>query len=219
MTNGLYIVLEGLDCSGKSTLIKALAEELADIKPLTTAHPGSTPLGKHLRKLTKTPEEFDTEIELDTLSEQLLLLVDNANFVNSLLIPTLNSGRTVLADRCNFISGAAYGLAGGLDCKIIEQMYRMITTPKANRVYIMQLPWELAEQRSQLRGGGKDRFDHGTAEFRQRVAANYDNFKTNCWLEALASYVVDSENIIYLDATLPTHALAKLVEQDIRSLL
>ena len=72
MSNGLYVIFEGNEGTGKTSTMAAVAEALKDrLEIRQTHHPGSTPLGKHLRKLVKHPVEIDPEIEIDPLSRQL----------------------------------------------------------------------------------------------------------------------------------------------------
>jgi dTMP kinase len=104
---GKYIVVEGPDGCGKSTAARRIADTLRrnNREVLHTAHPGATPLGQEIRKLTK--HRYD--IEIDRYTEQLLMLCDNSAFIKSVLEPALAEDKVVIADRCNFISGYAYG--------------------------------------------------------------------------------------------------------------
>ena len=64
MQQGTYVIFEGNEATGKSSTMKAVAEAMKDRLPAKlTHHPGSTPLGAHLRKLVKYPKEIDPEIE------------------------------------------------------------------------------------------------------------------------------------------------------------
>src|SRR5690349_20046966 len=112
MLNGLYIVFEGTDGAGKSTTMKAVAEVLKhrienSIALHLTSHPGSTPLGQHLRKLVKYPTDIDPTITIDKLSRQLLYMVDTVSFIKQLLEPALANGEWVFADRSSFVSALA----------------------------------------------------------------------------------------------------------------
>ena len=104
---GKYIVVEGPDGCGKSTAAGRIADTLREnnSEVLHTAHPGATPLGQEIRKLTKHRHD----IEIDRFTEQMLMLCDNSAFIKSVLEPAMKDGKTVVADRCNFISGYAYG--------------------------------------------------------------------------------------------------------------
>src|SRR4051812_21385176 len=104
---GLWVVFEGPDGVGKTTTMVAVAKALRTALPNTevieTKHPGSTKLGQHLRELVKYPERHG--LEIDPLTSQMLMFADHTNFKHTLLLPALERGAIVLADRCDLISG------------------------------------------------------------------------------------------------------------------
>ena len=167
-----YIIFEGNDGTGKSTLMKAVAERLSTVftafDPLLTQHPGSTPLGRHLRQLVKYPQKVATDIVIDDLSRQVLYMVDTISFVKTLLEPTLASGRPVFADRSSFISAIVYGLADGLLLDDVSRILELITPPKADRLYILQCASTTGRERISARGE-MDHYDRKPIEFSQRV--------------------------------------------------
>ena len=57
----MYVVLEGVDCVGKSTQIKLLKDYFKDA--LFTFEPGNTKLGKELRKLLLN-SDFDISVTI-----------------------------------------------------------------------------------------------------------------------------------------------------------
>ena len=228
MSNGLYCVIEGIEGAGKTTVTKMVAERLQTIllnkHIVPTRHPGATPLGAHLRLLTKYPWKINPEIKLDALSSQLLMVVDNTCFVNTILNPCLKNGDIVLADRSNFISSIAYGIADGLNYHQIDQMFKIAQPPKANRLYVLQLPWEVARKRMADQGGGDqqglDRFEQKGDAFFYKVKETYDNLITGPReLLMVVNHSVALENIKYLDATLPQETTVKYIVNDICRLL
>src|SRR5271166_59724 len=123
-----YIVFEGIEGSGKTTTMANVHVLLSNlnIDHIITQHPGSTPLGKHLRQVAKYPEKINPEIELDELSTQLLMVIDAVNFNRTILRPNLDAGIVVLADRCNPISMLAYGIADGLSYMQVNKLLNII---------------------------------------------------------------------------------------------
>jgi dTMP kinase len=225
MNQGTYIVFEGHDYVGKSTLTNEVNERLqkAGIKSLPTHHPGATPLGRHLRKLVKHPEtiieEWETDsIVIDSISAQTLMMVDQICFVNTVLTPELDKGTTVLADRSNFISCIAYGIAEGLDVPTINRLLQLTKSPTPDKVYVLQIPWNVAQARGKEKEKNriKDRFEDAGNSFMRRVADIYDNLTTmNPDLLVLLTDFVPLERICYIDATIPVEELADKVLQDI----
>jgi dTMP kinase len=221
MHQGLYVVFEGSDYSGKSTLAHLVMEELRSTKLSCelTHHPGSTPLGQHLRKLVKTPELFkDGEpIVIDAMSVQMLLMVDHNCFVNTKLIPYLEKGGVMLADRSDYISCIVYGVAEGLKLTAINKLLGLVQSPMPDRVFIISNRWEtIVERRLKTLDRNKsDRYDHNETLLRH-VGELYDNL-LELSPEALMmlSRYVPLENIKYLNGETPAIELAKSIAQQI----
>lgn len=174
MSNGLWIVFEGPDGVGKSTTMQKVAERLRDKHPklevLETRHPGSTPLGAHIRDIVKYPEKHGFQI--DALSSQMLMFVDHVNFKNTVLLPALNRGAIVLADRCDLISGLTYGMATGLDPAQYNTLVSLVSGPMIDRLYVLDCPSEVLDKRLGERGKG-DRFETKEGGMRSRVENEY----------------------------------------------
>ena len=94
----MYVVIEGIDTSGKSTQIQEL--KLALQEAIFTFEPGATPLGKKLRKIL-----LEDSIELDSRAEMLLFLADRAQHAHEIL--KANPDKLIISDR-SLISGMAY---------------------------------------------------------------------------------------------------------------
>ncbi len=218
---GFYAVFEGSDGAGKSTTMKAVAEEVKKrLKtPFTlhlTHHPGSTPLGTHLRKLVKYPDEIDPRISIDSLSRQLLYMVDTVAFVKQVLEPALNADEWVFADRSTYISALVYGMAEGLAIVDIDRLFQLLTPPKANRVYILRCPWQIGKERLQQRPDRLDHFEKKPAAFFQKVEEIYNTLITGSASRTLlVSKSVNLADIVYVDSTLPLDAVVDKIATDI----
>jgi dTMP kinase len=224
VSSGFYCVIEGIEGAGKTTVTAKVAERLAGLMSgrtiLPTRHPGATPLGKHLRTLLKYSWQIDPAIELDALSSQLLMVVDNSCFVSTVLLPALERGEVVLADRSNFISSIAYGVADGLQYGQIDQMFRVAKPPHMDRLYVLRLPWEIARERMMAQGGGDkgglDRFEQKGEAFFRRVQSVYNGLVTGPQeLLMVVNHSVRLENIKYVDATQPIDMVVNEIVRDI----
>lgn len=201
---GLYIVFEGTDMVGKTTTMHAVAkvlrESFSDRNIVETHHPGSTPLGAHLRQLVKFPHQIDPTIKIDDLSRQMLYMVDTISFIRSQLEPLLSENAIVLADRSSFISAMAYGLADGLQYSDIQKLFEIIDAPMADRVYVLQCPNEIKEQR---RCAGRDQTDHydkKNEDFKTRLSDIYDHLVTGpSERSLLMQKIVSIDNLKYID--------------------
>ena len=104
----MFISLEGIDGSGKSTQARLLAEALGP-ETLLIREPGGTEAAERIRGLLADPE-----VELDPFAELLLFLAARADLTARVIRPALEAGRDVLADRFADSSVAYQGAARGL---------------------------------------------------------------------------------------------------------
>jgi len=85
------ITLEGIDGTGKSTLVRLLEDRLADLDPVFTREPTTGWTGQAVRR--------GIAEEIDPLAEALLFAADHAAHVASVVRPALAEGRLVVSDR------------------------------------------------------------------------------------------------------------------------
>lgn len=150
LKRGFYFVFEGPDGSGKSTQSHILYEYLSGQygnNVIHTRHPGATDLGKEIRHIIKHRDD----IEVDMLTERLLMACDNSVFINTILKPSLEKNMIVIADRSNFISDYAYGVPGQINPddihRLLETVRCITNAPKADACFIHQCKWETAKSR------------------------------------------------------------------------
>lgn len=104
----MFVSLEGIDGSGKSTQAKLLAEALGP-ETLLIREPGGTEAAERIRELLADPG-----VELDPLAELLLFLAARADLTARAIRPALEAGRDVVSDRFADSSVAYQGAARGL---------------------------------------------------------------------------------------------------------
>jgi len=230
---GIYVIFEGSDGAGKTSTMRAVAEAVrpllleaglpSDHKIHLTHHPGSTPLGKHLRTLVKQPETIDPTIEIDPMSRQMLYMVDCVSFAKSILEPAVEKGEFVFADRSVLISAIAYGCAEGMSIDEIQRMFSIYEPPKADRLYVLRCPWEIAKERMLQSRGEKvklDYFDRKPDGFFDKIVEIYDNLLTGPPERMVTvSRSVALNNVIYIDATQPIDRVVEDILTDFRSVL
>lgn len=227
MHNGVHIVFEGSDYSGKSTLANLVLEDLhAHTHPdafncILLHNPGSTPLGMHIRKLVKTPEVFNEPdkdpIVIDPLSAQMLMMVDYNCSVNTKLIPHLNKNGIVLSDRSNHISGMVYGVAEGVKLTALNKLINLVQSPQPDRVFIISNKWEtIVERIKNSKDRIKtDRFD-SNIDLLRRINDIYDNLLTlNQEALMLLAHYVPLERITYINGETPAMEVAKSISKQI----
>lgn len=107
MLRGKFTVIEGLDCSGKTTLQKELYKRVAATtghKPCITKEPTNSYIGKYIRNIIENNNEFDP------FALQYLSVVDRFNHYTDPLdgiVEILRDGTDVISDR-GFLSNAVY---------------------------------------------------------------------------------------------------------------
>lgn len=118
---GRFIVLEGLEGAGKSTVLQGIARHLTDqhIDFVQTREPGGTKIGETLRALIKSGLE---EERLLPQSELLLIYAARIQLLTQVIQPTLASGRWVICDRFELSTYAYQGGGRQLDLHFIDQL-------------------------------------------------------------------------------------------------
>ena len=94
----MYIAIEGIDTSGKSTQIELLSKKYPNA--IITKEPGGTSLGSILRNIVLN-HTVDS-----TLSEMFIFLADRAEHTKQIILPNINN-KTIISDR-SLVSGIAY---------------------------------------------------------------------------------------------------------------
>lgn len=117
---GKFITIEGTDGSGKSTQIELLKKYFADkgIDVVFVRDPGSTQIGEKIRSLILDIQNTAMSDE----TEALLYAACRIQLVNEVILPSLESGKTVICDRFVDSSIAYQGFARGLGQEKIEQV-------------------------------------------------------------------------------------------------
>lgn len=114
---GVFICIEGLDGSGKTTQSKLLAKKLRKShNAFYTAEPTRGNIGTFIRKCCLYGEK-----RLSTVVEALLFAADRVEHVENGIRPALREGRLVISDRYVY-SSLAYQGAAGLSLDWIEKL-------------------------------------------------------------------------------------------------
>jgi dTMP kinase len=159
---GLFVTIEGIDRSGKSTQARRLTEALGD-GALLVREPGGTPAGERIRDLLKDPA-----IELDPRTEALLFAAARAELVASVIEPALQAGKVVVSDRYLDSSLAYQGHARGLGEAEIARMNAWALEP--DLTVLLRIDPEVAAGRA----GDVDRFEDEGLDLQRRVADGYE---------------------------------------------
>lgn len=107
----IFLVFEGIDGSGKTTLSEMLLTYLNENgqETLWFREPGDSQWGRKIRELANQKESIPLEEELGYFIE------DRRWNVNTNILPNLEQGRSVIVDRYYYSSACYQGARGGMD--------------------------------------------------------------------------------------------------------
>ncbi len=198
-----FIVLEGLDGSGKTTQAKALLQRLRrrNIPALLTHEPGGTPLGEQLRRWLKGRPD------LSPLAELTLFIAARAQLVEKVITPALKSGVTVLSDRYTASTVAYQGHGRGLDLDLIRNLNLAATgglTP--DMTILFDMPPEESLARRNITGA--DAIEAAPLEFHRKVRESY-----------LAQAAAHADKWLVVDATQAKRQLSQQIWAKVKPLL
>lgn len=167
-----FLAFEGLDGSGKSTLIQGLKTEFQKqgLAYILTREPGGSTLGVEVRHML---QRNDGEAPVPR-AEALLFQADRAQHVEKVIKPALHQNKWVLSDR--FAASSLAFQAAGRDIKSeeIEWLNRFSTAGLQPDLYVLlDLTVEESEKRMAGRGLEADRFEREGKEFHQKVRDAY----------------------------------------------
>jgi len=180
MVRGLFITLEGLDGSGKTTQIKRLAAWLKKrgISTFVTRQPGGTATGDRIRALL-----LDSgSTALAPMTEMALMFADRAQAIAEIIEPALAAGRTVLCDRFTDSTEAYQGGGRQLGSERVLELHRLVCgnlQPDLTLLLLPALDASLArarrrnEKHAAKTGQDENRFEQEQGEFFRRVWEKY----------------------------------------------
>jgi len=161
----VFISLEGIDGSGKSTQAKLLAEALGPEAQLIR-EPGGTDAAERIRELLADPA-----LELDPLAELLLFLAARADLTARVIRPALDAGRDVVSDRFADSSVAYQGAARGLGVGETISLTDAATEGLwPDLTVLLRVDPEVGLGRAE----GDDRFESEGLELQRAVAQAYE---------------------------------------------
>ncbi|CAA9502816.1 MAG: Thymidylate kinase [uncultured Solirubrobacteraceae bacterium] len=172
MERGRLITVEGLDGSGKSTLVEGVARVLRDggrtVEVLR--EPGGVRVAELIRSLVKDPA-----LEIGARAEALLYAASRAQLVDERIRPALDAGRWVLLDRFVDSSLAYQGAGRGLGIEAVAELNAFATGGLvADRTLLLRV--DPAERRRRLseRGEPTDRLEREPDAFFAAIADAYE---------------------------------------------
>jgi dTMP kinase len=176
MPRGLFITFEGSEGCGKSTQIKRLSDRLGGLNMpfITTREPGGTPIGeeiRHLLQFSKAGYSMVSEAEL------LLFAASRAQLVREVILPALDAGTTVVADRFLDSTTVYQGVARKIETASVKFINEFaVGSCLPDITFLLDLDLATATERMRHRAqpaGEVDRMEQQPAEFYEAVRAGY----------------------------------------------
>ncbi len=169
-TPARFITLDGIDGAGKTTQLNVIRQWFAaQGRPvLFTREPGGTPLGEALRRLL-----LDPQTEAGLRAETLLMFAARAQHIESVILPALERGVSVVSDRFTDATFAYQGGGRGLPAASIAQLEQWVQgSLRPNLTILLDVPLDVSLARIE-RSRSKDRFEQEQADFFTRVRQSY----------------------------------------------
>lgn len=205
----MFVTIEGIEGSGKTTQVRLLAEALGrlGVRVRVTHEPGGTPLGERIRELLL----HRRDLEISPLAELFLILADRAEHLERVVRPALARGEVVLSDRFSESTLAYQAYGRGLDLDLVrtaDAAVRQGLSP--DLTFVLDCPVAVGLARTQLRRAGSrpDRFESEAASFHERVRTGF-----------LALAAADPARIRVVDGTQPPERCAAEIFAAVRRLL
>lgn len=194
MTKGKYVVIDGVDGTGKGTQIGFLKQVFPNA--IFTREPGGSPLAEQIRKIVV---DDDAAENLSPLTKLLLLSAARSDLQEVTVVPALNVGKLVVSDR-GASSTIGYQLHGEQAPELMQcfdaihkeifsgRGFRGSRHPRPDLYIILDLPAVEARARvTRDHGRRQTFFDAKELDFYERVRDGFMKFAS--WATANGSRV------------------------------
>jgi len=168
MKRGVFICIEGIDASGKTTHAHRLVRSLRrrEVDAVYTTEPSPGDIGEFIKKYV-----LQRRRRVRTVIEALLFAADRVDHLERKIKPALQQGKTVVSDRYVF-SSLAYQGAAGLGLRWIEEINKLAVPPDLG--IFIDVPPEVVVRRMRRKKSVMERL-----ETQRKVRAVYLKFVEN----------------------------------------
>ncbi len=177
MPRGVFITLEGLDGSGKTTQIKRLASWLArrGMEPVVLRQPGGTATGDRIREILLDSRSA----AVAPMTEMALMFAARAQAIAEVIEPALDAGKIVVCDRFTDSTEAYQGGGRQIGSEVVLELHRLICGGLQPDLTLLLLPsFEASLARARRRN---DRMESETGKDENRFETEKDAFYRRVW--------------------------------------
>ncbi|MFY7697668.1 MAG: dTMP kinase [Legionella sp.] len=200
MPRGHFIVVEGLEGAGKSTALATIKQYFIkhNLDFIMTREPGGTIRGEAIRTIIKEVVESEP---LEPQAELLLFYAARVQLLRQVILPALQRGSWVLADRFELSTLAYQGGGRKLDPHFITQLSRFCLGDfKPDLMIFLDIPPHIGLQRVRKRGKF-DRIEQESLEF------------FNCVYECYHQHIRTLNNVVIIDAAQPLVSVKNAIRE------
>ncbi|HNX28890.1 MAG TPA: dTMP kinase [Syntrophomonadaceae bacterium] len=169
MAKGIFISLEGIDGSGKSTLIEYIQNSLLpEYQVVCVREPGGTFISEKIRELLLDIKNEGIAPE----TEAILYAAARAQLVEEVIKPALLNNNIVIADRFMDSTIAYQGFGRGLDLIFLQELNYLCTGGlKPDLTLLLDIASQEAQKRKKT--DIPDRLEKEGSDFQERVRKGY----------------------------------------------
>ena len=172
MSNGQFIVIEGMEGAGKSSAISVVKNVLAQrqIDYIQTREPGGTVLAEQLRTIVKSA---DHQEKLTQETELLLMYASRSQLLANVIQPALAEGQWVIGDRHDLSSRAYQGGGRQIPDEVLDSIASVTLKGfKPDLTVYLDITPKIGLSRARARGA-LDRIELEQMDFFERVHEKY----------------------------------------------
>ena len=168
--SSFFISFEGIDGCGKSTQVKLLSKKMKSksIDTVMVREPGGNTISEDIRKILLNNEFFN----MSSRTEALLMAASRSQLTRDIIIPSLEKGSLIIADRYSDSTLAYQGGGRGIDVEWLISLNRFATyNTKPNLTIYLDVEVEEGLRRRKIKNS--DRLESLGFEFQEKVRNQY----------------------------------------------
>ncbi|AUM62262.1 dTMP kinase [Spiroplasma monobiae] len=167
----LFISLEGIDGSGKTTISKMIKDSLMQkgYNVLLTREPGGEPLAEELRRII-----LDEKTNINPWPETLLYVAARKQHLDSIILPALKEGTIVICDRFMDSTSAYQGYARNIGMADVAELQNIVLgSTKPDLTIFFDITPKESQIRLINRKRNADRMEQENQKFHEAVYEGY----------------------------------------------
>ena len=169
LNNAKFITFEGIDGCGKSTQARLLLEYMnnSGVETILVREPGGTSISESIREILL----HKSSSQMGDRTESLLMTASRAQLTQEVIVPNMDKGKFVIADRYSDSTLAYQGGGRNLDIEWLIELNNYATfTLLPDITFFVDIRPEEALRRL---NSDKDRIEGEGIEFQTRVRKTY----------------------------------------------